>query len=251
MSDSPVSCTIDPTADGKQAGMLKVPRSSNTAGWSNLWIPIVSVGNGAGPTVLVIGGRPRRRAGGPDRGAQSRPDAAAGARDRPRDRDPVRLAGGLARLHAPLALGREPEPLVPGLPDRPGRRAARPLPLDRALPDLGRDRRHPQRRPQRAPPSLVRDALGRRRGAAAADGRRDARVEHRLVLRLHRHRGHRPARHRGGAPGEDRRQHRARRRRPRHRGDPPPCVVRARERAPARAARSKARSSCASRRRRS
>jgi len=56
MSDSPVSCTIDLTADGKQVGTLRVPRSSNESGWSNLWIPIVSVGNGAGPTVLVIGG---------------------------------------------------------------------------------------------------------------------------------------------------------------------------------------------------
>src|SRR6188472_3468407 len=56
MNDSPVSCTIDLTGNGKQVGMLKVPRSSNTAGWSNLWIPIVSVANGDGPTVLVIGG---------------------------------------------------------------------------------------------------------------------------------------------------------------------------------------------------
>jgi N2-acetyl-L-2,4-diaminobutanoate deacetylase len=56
MSDSPVSCTIDPTADGKQVGMLRVPRSSNLAGWSGLTIPIVSVANGAGPTALVIGG---------------------------------------------------------------------------------------------------------------------------------------------------------------------------------------------------
>ena len=56
MSDSPVSCTIDLTADGKQLGTLRLPRSSNESGWSNLWIPIVSVANGAGPTVLVIGG---------------------------------------------------------------------------------------------------------------------------------------------------------------------------------------------------
>ena len=56
MGDSPVSCTIDLTADGKQVGMLRVPRSSNLAGWSNLWIPIVSVANGSGPTALVIGG---------------------------------------------------------------------------------------------------------------------------------------------------------------------------------------------------
>jgi len=56
MNDSPVSCTIDPTAGGKQVGMLRVPRSSNNAGWSGLMIPIVSVANGAGPTALVIGG---------------------------------------------------------------------------------------------------------------------------------------------------------------------------------------------------
>jgi predicted deacylase len=56
MIDSPVSCTIDPTADGKQVGMLRVPRSSNVADWSGLMIPIVSVTNGAGPTALVIGG---------------------------------------------------------------------------------------------------------------------------------------------------------------------------------------------------
>jgi N-alpha-acetyl-L-2,4-diaminobutyrate deacetylase len=56
MSDSPVSCTIDLTAEGKQVGMVRVPRSSNLAGWSSLWIPIVSVANGPGPTALVIGG---------------------------------------------------------------------------------------------------------------------------------------------------------------------------------------------------
>ena len=56
MSDSPVSCTIDLTGAGKQVGMLRVPRSSNNAGWSNLWIPMVSVANGEGPTALVIGG---------------------------------------------------------------------------------------------------------------------------------------------------------------------------------------------------
>ena len=54
MSDTRVSCTIDLTADGKQFGTLRVPRSSNQ--WSSLWIPVVSVANGAGPTVLVIGG---------------------------------------------------------------------------------------------------------------------------------------------------------------------------------------------------
>ena len=56
MSASPVSCTIDLGADGKQFGRLQVPRSSNTAGWASTVIPIVSVANGSGPTVLVLGG---------------------------------------------------------------------------------------------------------------------------------------------------------------------------------------------------
>jgi predicted deacylase len=33
-----------------------VPRSSNTAGWASTYVPIVTVANGAGPTVLVLGG---------------------------------------------------------------------------------------------------------------------------------------------------------------------------------------------------
>jgi N2-acetyl-L-2,4-diaminobutanoate deacetylase len=54
MGETRVSCTIDLAADGKQFGTLRVPRSISQ--WSSLWIPIVSVANGAGPTVLVIGG---------------------------------------------------------------------------------------------------------------------------------------------------------------------------------------------------
>ena len=54
MSASRVTCTIDLTTVGKQFGTLQVPRSSNQ--WSSLCVPIVSVANGAGPTVLVIGG---------------------------------------------------------------------------------------------------------------------------------------------------------------------------------------------------
>jgi N-alpha-acetyl-L-2,4-diaminobutyrate deacetylase len=56
MTDSPVGCTIDLGAGGRQVGRLKVPRSSNTAGWASTYVPIVSVANGSGPTVLVLGG---------------------------------------------------------------------------------------------------------------------------------------------------------------------------------------------------
>src|SRR5215217_8082156 len=54
MSEGRVTCTIDLTAEGKQFGALRVPRSSNQ--WSSLVVPIVSTANGQGPSVVVIGG---------------------------------------------------------------------------------------------------------------------------------------------------------------------------------------------------
>ena len=56
VSDSPITCTIDLHAPGKQVGQLLVPRSSNTSGWASTTIAIVSVKNGNGPTALVLGG---------------------------------------------------------------------------------------------------------------------------------------------------------------------------------------------------
>ena len=56
MTASPILCTIDLDAPGKQVGRLQVPRSSNESGWSNQYVPIVSVAGGRGPTALVLGG---------------------------------------------------------------------------------------------------------------------------------------------------------------------------------------------------
>jgi N-alpha-acetyl-L-2,4-diaminobutyrate deacetylase len=56
MPDSPILCTIDLDAPGKQVGTLQVPRSSNESGWSNQYVPIVSVAGGEGSTALVLGG---------------------------------------------------------------------------------------------------------------------------------------------------------------------------------------------------
>jgi predicted deacylase len=56
IDDSPIACTVDLAGDGRQVGRLQVPRSANTAGWASTWVPIVSVANGSGPTVLVLGG---------------------------------------------------------------------------------------------------------------------------------------------------------------------------------------------------
>src|SRR4051794_34993317 len=54
--DSPVHCTLDLDAPGKNFGRLEVPRSTNTAGWSHLFVPIVTGKGGDGPTGLVLGG---------------------------------------------------------------------------------------------------------------------------------------------------------------------------------------------------
>ncbi len=56
MSTSPIACTLDLAAPGKHTGHLQLPRSSNQSGWSTQWIPITSVANGEGPTMLVLGG---------------------------------------------------------------------------------------------------------------------------------------------------------------------------------------------------
>jgi len=52
----PVECTIDLTAAGRQVGRLEIPKSTNTGGWAHQFIPIASIGNGDGPTALVLGG---------------------------------------------------------------------------------------------------------------------------------------------------------------------------------------------------
>lgn len=56
VSESRIRCEIDLDAPGRQAGYLKAPLSRNTSGWGTVEIPIVSVRNGAGPTVLFTGG---------------------------------------------------------------------------------------------------------------------------------------------------------------------------------------------------
>ena len=54
--DSPVHCSLDLDAPGKNWGQLELPRSNNTSGWSHLFVPLVSIRNGDGPTALVVGG---------------------------------------------------------------------------------------------------------------------------------------------------------------------------------------------------
>lgn len=56
MTNSPVGTTIDFTAPGRQVGTLSVPYSYNLSGWSQLQIPIATIGHGNGPTVLLMAG---------------------------------------------------------------------------------------------------------------------------------------------------------------------------------------------------
>lgn len=55
-STSRVRCEIDVEASGRQAGYLRAPLSRNTSGWGVVEIPVVSVKNGSGPTILFTGG---------------------------------------------------------------------------------------------------------------------------------------------------------------------------------------------------
>ena len=176
MSDSPVSCTIDLTADGKQVGMLRVPRSSNVAGWSGLMIPIVSVANGTGPTALVIGGV-----------HGDEPEGQIAALNLARELQPEHVTGRVivipcaspeaSRAYTRLwPSGANLNRSFPGSPTGPADEQLAHFLSTELFPLADVDRRHPQRRSQRAPPSVVGDALGRRRRAAAADGRRDARA---------------------------------------------------------------------------
>jgi N-alpha-acetyl-L-2,4-diaminobutyrate deacetylase len=53
---SRISNPIDFDKNGRQAGYLRAPLSRNTSGWGVVEIPIISVKNGSGPTVLLTGG---------------------------------------------------------------------------------------------------------------------------------------------------------------------------------------------------
>ncbi|RYE08061.1 MAG: peptidase M14 [Hyphomicrobiales bacterium] len=53
---SRISNPIDFDKDGRQTGYLRAPLSRNTSAWGTIEIPIISIKNGSGPTVLLTGG---------------------------------------------------------------------------------------------------------------------------------------------------------------------------------------------------
>ena len=54
--ESLVKLDICLETDGKHFGHMKVPMSTNSAGWAQYFIPVISIRNGDGPTVFLSGG---------------------------------------------------------------------------------------------------------------------------------------------------------------------------------------------------
>ncbi|ACE94451.1 MULTISPECIES: N(2)-acetyl-L-2,4-diaminobutanoate deacetylase DoeB [Rhizobium] len=53
---SPISATVDFTAEGVQHGFLRLPYSRDDSAWGSVMIPITVARNGKGPTALLTGG---------------------------------------------------------------------------------------------------------------------------------------------------------------------------------------------------
>jgi predicted deacylase len=51
-----VACSFELSIAGKNKGYLIIGDSTNNSGWANYQVPIISIKNGDGPTVLVLGG---------------------------------------------------------------------------------------------------------------------------------------------------------------------------------------------------
>ncbi|KQX58162.1 MULTISPECIES: N(2)-acetyl-L-2,4-diaminobutanoate deacetylase DoeB [unclassified Ensifer] len=53
---SPISSTVDFSAEGVQHGFLRLPHSRDDSAWGSVMIPVTVVKNGEGPTALLTGG---------------------------------------------------------------------------------------------------------------------------------------------------------------------------------------------------
>lgn len=56
MRKSRIDCELDLAREGRQTGFLRYPYSTHESAYGWLPIPIVSLRNGSGPTILVVGG---------------------------------------------------------------------------------------------------------------------------------------------------------------------------------------------------
>ena len=120
----PVTCTIDLSADGKQAGELRASEGTPADGEFSL-DPGRDDRERRRADGARLGRHPRRRVRGPDRRASARRGDRAGAGVRPDHRHPGDLDRGVAGALALLAVRRELQPLLPRTPRRAARRGAR------------------------------------------------------------------------------------------------------------------------------
>ncbi|MBS1249062.1 MAG: N-alpha-acetyl-L-2,4-diaminobutyric acid deacetylase [Chloroflexi bacterium] len=56
LEKSPISTDVNFEKEGKQFSYLRVPYSRNDSAWGGVFVPVVVVKNGKGPTVLFVGG---------------------------------------------------------------------------------------------------------------------------------------------------------------------------------------------------
>lgn len=56
MTNSLITCEIDLNADGKNSGFLRVPHSTHHSAYGWIPVPITTIRNGDGPTVLMLAG---------------------------------------------------------------------------------------------------------------------------------------------------------------------------------------------------
>jgi predicted deacylase len=54
--ESLISTTVNYEREGRQFGHLAVPRSTNSAGWANYFLPLAVIRNGNGPTAVLTAG---------------------------------------------------------------------------------------------------------------------------------------------------------------------------------------------------
>ncbi|PCH66079.1 MAG: succinylglutamate desuccinylase, partial [Rhodobacteraceae bacterium] len=54
MTNSLVTCEVDFDAEGRQTGFLRVPHSVHRSAYGWIPVPIVTLGNGPGPTILLM-----------------------------------------------------------------------------------------------------------------------------------------------------------------------------------------------------
>ena len=168
-STSPVSCSIDLTAPGKHIGHLSLPKITNTAGWASSFVHIASIGNGKGPTILVLAG---------NHGDEYEGQVAALRLIQ--ELQPEQVSGRIIVvpvLSPAAAKVNKLQPIIPGPPRRSPSRAAGGRPHPNYFSACGRRHRHALRRAERLVSSVLAHARGSQSCTAQGNASRYGGVE--------------------------------------------------------------------------